>query len=227
MFNGYNLFVKQPTSKQWINLRDNIDRCFILGDKPQETIYVGYYGNSTTNRTAGLKLDCSKFSQDNWDKAIEWCIGDYGFKNIPIFVTNILFTDKQTIQLSPLECYYKKEDTYTFLAPSNKPKKFFVNYSKDIEEFLPSNNVVSWIRRDKKLQNIKCRKSSFNIYKDDTLLEDKVIYTYSTKKRNILLKDIEYAKRFSLLEVDLLEEIKKSRRKKKRRNRKIKIFYKM
>ena len=215
LFNGYNLFVKQPTSKQWINLRDNIDRCFILGDKPQETIYVGYYGNSTTNRTAGLKLDCSKFSQDNWDKAIEWCIGDYGFKNIPIFVTNILFTDKQTIQLSPLECYYKKEDTYTFLAPSNKPKKFFVNYSKDIEEFLPSNNVVSWIRRDKKLQNIKCRKSSFNIYKDDTLLQDKVIYTYSTKKRNILLKDIEYAKRFSLLEVDLLEEIKKADEKRK------------
>ena len=226
LFKGHSLFVKQPTPNQWINLRDNIDRCFIVGDKPQETIYVGYYGNSLTSRVGGVKLDCSKFSQDKWDKAIEWCIGDYGLKNVPIFVTNILFTDKQTIQLSSLKCYYKKDDTYTFLAPSNKPKKFFENYNKNIEDFLPSNNVVSWIRRTKKLQNITSRKSIFNIYEDDTLLQNKVIYTYSTKKRNILLKDVEYAKWFSLIELELKEEIKKVNEERKKEIEKLRYSIK-
>ena len=225
-FSGNSLFVKQPTTRQWKNLQENIDRCFIIGDIPEKTIFVAFYGNSITKRVAGLRLECGNFSPDKWDKALEWIIGDYGFKNDPVFVSNILSSDKETIQLSPLKCYYKKDDTHTYLAPTNKPKKFFNENHKNIEDFLPSNNVVSWIRRTKKLQNIANRKSDFDIYEDDTLLQDKVIYTYSTKQRNNILEDLEYAKWISTLKIQIEEHIKEVSEKRKQEIEKLRYSIK-
>ena len=34
------LFVVQPAKQQWYNLGKELDRCLVLADRPQETIYV-------------------------------------------------------------------------------------------------------------------------------------------------------------------------------------------
>ena len=183
------LFVIQPAIKQWENLAENIDRCFVLGDIPQKKIYIGWCANTKTKRIAGIYLDCKNGNLEKWDKIVRWAIGDFGFKNCPIFFTNILSTDKDLIQLSPLQCFYKGKETKTILAPCNTPKKVYKDPPK-IEDYLPSNNICSFEWRKKKCQNILIRKSEYKIVEDHSILIGKKISTLSTKNRAERLLDL-------------------------------------
>ena len=42
------LFFIQPATKQWENLREKIDRCFVLVDRLWKKIYFGWYANTKT-----------------------------------------------------------------------------------------------------------------------------------------------------------------------------------
>lgn len=53
-------FVVQPPSKQWQNLAKNLDRCMVLADRPQETIYVGWFAHTETERIAGIQIRPTK-----------------------------------------------------------------------------------------------------------------------------------------------------------------------
>ena len=48
------LFVVQPPAKQWENLAQLLDRCMLLGDRPQAAIYVPWSGHSKTGRVQGM-----------------------------------------------------------------------------------------------------------------------------------------------------------------------------
>ena len=219
------LFVIQPAIKQWENLAENIDRCFVLGDIPQKKIYIGWCANTKTKRIAGIYLDCKNGNLEKWDKIVRWAIGDFGFKNCPIFFTNILSTDKDLIQLSPLQCFYKGNETKTILAPCNTPKKVYKDPPK-IEDYLPSNNICSFEWRKKKCQNILIRKSEYKIVEDHSILIGKKISTLSTKNRAERLLDLLDAEETTLW-ADRIENYLESiqeKQKKEKKNLKPSLF---
>ena len=219
MFSEKQLFVVQPARKQWENLAENIDRCFVLGDIPQKKIYIGWYTNTKTERIAGIYLDCKNRNLEKWDTIVRWAIGDFGFKNCPIFFTNILSTDKDLIQLSPLQCFYKGNETKTILAPCNTPLKVYKD-PPEKEDYLPSNLICSFEWRKKKCQNILIRKSEYKIVEDHSILIGKKISTLSTKNRAERLLDILDAEETTLW-ADRIENYfrkypRKTRKKKRR-----------
>ena len=48
------LFVAQPPAKQWENLALCLDRCLVLADRPQGSIFVAWYAHTTTGRVSGV-----------------------------------------------------------------------------------------------------------------------------------------------------------------------------
>ncbi|MEW8689061.1 MAG: hypothetical protein AB2556_24845 [Candidatus Thiodiazotropha sp.] len=48
------LFVVQPPAKQWENLSACLNRCLVLADQPQGSIFVAWYAHTTTGRVSGV-----------------------------------------------------------------------------------------------------------------------------------------------------------------------------
>ena len=191
LFSGKQLFVIQPAIKRWENLIENVDRCFVIGDIPEKRIYIGWYANTKTKRIVGLNIDCKNANLEKWEDIVYWAIGDFCFKNCPIFFTNIISTDKETIQLSLLRCFFKGNETKTILAPCNLPTKVYSN-PPDIEEYLPSTTICTFTWRTKKCQNILLRKSNYKIMEDFSILKDKKKSTLSTRNRLQRLEELLY-----------------------------------
>ena len=87
------LFVVQPPAKQWENLAASLDRCLVLADRPQGSIFVAWYAHTTTGRVSGVWVRPSKANADKeeaWERAIEWAAVDLGFCACPIFRVDIL-----------------------------------------------------------------------------------------------------------------------------------------
>ena len=60
------LFVVQPPAKQSGNLAQRLDRCMLLGDRPQGAIYLAWSGHSKTGRVQGMlvKPTAATFADD-------------------------------------------------------------------------------------------------------------------------------------------------------------------
>lgn len=58
--------------------------------------------------------------EEKWEKAILWAAGDFGFRNCPNFWVDILATDEEGVELAPLRCYAKDENSRTILAVPKK-----------------------------------------------------------------------------------------------------------
>ena len=184
------LFVVQPATRQYKNLADAIDRCFVLADRPQGYIYVCWYAHTKTKRIAGVRVSPTENTlreEKLWRKAIEWTIGDFGFRNCPIFFLEILSTENDTIQLSNLRCYTKNKDTKTILASSRKPTQVRKT-SLDPREYLPTTSTIEWTWRMKKTSDaIGIETSKYKFLTQKIILQ---LYSYQvpTMGRVLALK---------------------------------------
>ena len=70
--------------------------------------------HTRTHRIAGVQISPTKHTvecDEKWNRAIRWAMGDFGFRNCPIFCTEILSAKLETgIELSNLQCYTKNKD---------------------------------------------------------------------------------------------------------------------
>ena len=188
------LFFIQPTHKQWLALAEVIDKCFILVDKPNTTIYVLWYGNLETGRLVGVKIDYSKVvDKDNIDNIILWAVSDFGFRLVPIYVSEIIEYKKDSVLFSPLKCFVKGKDTKTRLVQCNFPRKINNEASNiNINEFLPPTRFLEWEFRIKKLPSYKDVKPIYDILECPELVKDKAISfldVISRHKRNLELEE--------------------------------------
>ena len=182
------LFVEQPAIRQWENLAKILDRCFVLGDRPNSTIYVCWYAHTKTRRISGIRIapTAATIEDDKrWNKAIEWAICDFGFRNCPIFHIDILAADDDGIQHSKLRCYTK--NAKTILAACRRP----VQLHKDAPNpntLLPPTNIVEWEWRTRKCSTIGIEKSAYSVVEVPHTREFSVL---STRNRERRLQEIE------------------------------------
>ena len=217
LFRGEKLFYIQPAVNRWKNIMEVVDRSFVIGDMEEKRIYVGHYANTKTRRIVGYNIDCKNANLEKWDSVVNWAIGDFCFKNSPIFVTNVISSDKNTIQLSQLRCFYKEEDSKTILSPSKQPVKIYYNKT-NIEEYLPSTSICSFTWRENKCKQINLRKSKYRVIEDFSILKDKEISTLSTKNREKRMEELLYSKNILLWEErikDYLNSIERLQEKRK------------
>ena len=80
------LFVVQPPAKQWENLAQHLDRCMLLGDRPQGAIYLAWGGHSKTGRVQGMlvKPTAATVADDvKWERAMHWVMADFRAQRLP------------------------------------------------------------------------------------------------------------------------------------------------
>ena len=115
MFRGERLFYIQPAPNQWRCLAEQIDRCCVIANRPTKTINIGWYANTKTGKIAGIEFGVKNIhSVDSWEKAVQWSISEFGFKNCPIFRIDILdiqinnlISAEDGITIGKLRCYTK------------------------------------------------------------------------------------------------------------------------
>jgi hypothetical protein len=147
---GTNNFVVQPAPMQWKNLAAELDRCCIVANAPKREIVVAWYGHSKTGRIAGVSIHPPESSE--WEKAVQWTIAEFGFRQCPIFRIDILSTTTSEVEIGKLQCYTKNGETT--LAPSTKPTKVYKVFQNNLQKFLPSTDTVLWSMRTKKLGTV-------------------------------------------------------------------------
>ncbi|MEW8580964.1 MAG: hypothetical protein AB2570_04580, partial [Candidatus Thiodiazotropha endolucinida] len=193
------LFVVQPPSRMWANLAGSLDRCLVLADRPQGTIFVAWYAHTGTGRVAGMRIRPTPQTVDNdgsWERAVEWTAADFGFRDCPIFRVDILETrqgvredGEDTILFSPLRCYTKDAGSATILAACKKPTALHPN-GPDPSILLPPTNKVSWVWREKKSQRIGVETSQFQIVEMPEIAKGRQLSTLSTRNREKRLWDL-------------------------------------
>lgn len=104
-----------------------------------------------TDALQKIKADDDK----RWIRTIQSAITDFGFRNCPIFYTNITMQNKK-IDCSELRSFYKEPDAYTILAPCKHPNAVkkrvtiredgtkFETPPAEINDYLVETSVVKW-----------------------------------------------------------------------------------
>ena len=186
------LFVVQPLAKQWENLAASIDRCLVLADRPQGSIFVARYAHTTTGRVSGVWVRPSKANADKeeaLERAVEWAAADFGFRACPIFRVDILGANEEGVELGPLRCYTKDADASTILAASKRPTQLHPN-GPDPETVLPPSASVSWVWRANKCHAIGIETSTFRLQEVPEIAQDRAVSTLSTRNREKRLQQI-------------------------------------
>ena len=96
---GDGLFLVQPPKRQWENLAKVLDRCLVLAERPKGNIFLAWYAHTKTGRVSGISVrpKPAKVEDDStWERAIQWTIGDFGFRACPTFRIDILAAEKET-----------------------------------------------------------------------------------------------------------------------------------
>lgn len=186
------LFVVQPPAKQWENLATCLDRCLVLADRPQGTIFVAWYAHTTTGRVSGVRVRPIKANVDNeatWNRAVEWAAAEFGFRACPIFRVDLLAVHEEGVELGPLRCYTKDADSNTVLAASKRPTQLHPK-GPNPETLLPPCSTVSWVWRSKKCHAIGRDISDFRLHEVPDIAEGRAISTLSTRNREKRLQGI-------------------------------------
>ena len=186
------LFMVQPPAKQWENLAASLDRCLVLADRPQGSIFVAWYAHTTTGRVSGVWVRASKANADkekDWERAVEWAAADFGFRACPIFLVDILGANEEGVELGPLRCYTKDADAGTILAASKRPTQLHPN-GPGPGTLLPPSASVSWVWRANKCHAIGIETSTFRLQEVPETAQDRTISTLSTRNREKRLQQI-------------------------------------
>ena len=170
-------------------MQEQIDRCCVIANRPTKTINIGWYANTKTGKNAGIEFGVKHI--DNWEKAVQWSISEFGFKICPIFRIDILdiqinnMISEDGITIGKLRCYTKNASTT--LVRSKKPTEVH----KDppcLQKFLPPTDFIEWEWRTKKTKNsIGVEKVSREILEVPTNRE---ISTLSVNKRKVRLLEL-------------------------------------
>ena len=107
----------QLPKRQWQLLAREIDHCIVLADHPQRQILCAHYTHCQTGRKAGNRIRPSPAAvadDGKWIRAIEWAITVFGFRNVPIFMVEILAAGEDGFELAPLRYFQKPADSETF-----------------------------------------------------------------------------------------------------------------
>lgn len=190
------VFVVQPPSKQWQNLAKNLDRCLVLADRPQGNIIVGWYGHTVTGRISGVHVNpkpAKVQEEKKWERAVLWAAGDFGFRKCPIFRVDILAADEQGVEIGPLRCYMKGENSRTILVGSKKPTQLHPN-GPDLSKLLPPTDMVEWEWRDKKCHAIGSDSSKYSLQEIKEIADKRQISTLSTVNRAKRLAELCYSR---------------------------------
>ena len=188
------LFAIQPAKQQWNLLAEKITKCFALVERVHYIIYLIWYGNSYTGRLVGIKNDYSKKKdKENIEDYIQWAIADFGFKMVPIWRADILSIEQNSVRMSPLLCYVKKQDSSTLLAPCNRPLVVYTD-PPDISFFLPSTPFVDWKWRSKKEKPSDSRKPKQELVEMPEIANGKKVSMLSVKQRATIEEEIREAK---------------------------------
>ena len=178
---GTHLFVEQPAKRHWENFANTwIDVLF--WQTGQTTIFVCWYAHTRTGRLAGVRISPTKYTVDcdkRWNRAILWAMGDFGFRNCPIFHTEILSLETD-IQLSNLQCYTK--DSKTILCASRRPTQLHPN-AEDPSKLLPPTPTVEWEWRKKKCHAIGVDLPTYSLQEVPEIAAKRNISLLSTKQR--------------------------------------------
>lgn len=186
------IFVVQPPSKQWQNLAQNLDRCLVLADRPQKNIFVAWACHTNTGRILGIHVrptEANVRDDAKWEKAVLWAAGDFGFRNCPIFRVDIESADEKGVELGPLRCYTKDENSRTILAASKKLTQLHPS-GGDLSALLPPTDKIVWEWRDKKCHAIGKAFSKYKLQEIQEIAEQRKISALSTKNREKALAEI-------------------------------------
>ena len=184
------LFVFQPPAKQWENLAQHLDRCMLLGHRPQEAIYLAWGGHSKTGRVQGklVKPTAATVADDvKWERAMHWVMADFGLKDCPIFHAEIVGEEGEEVLFSALRCYTKVGPT--ILAVSNRPCELHPG-APNPQDLLPPTRHVEWVWRTKKIKRIGIEKPSCELTEAPQIAEGRHISTLSTRNRYSRLQEL-------------------------------------
>ena len=179
------LFVAQPPAKQWENMALCLDRCLVLVDRPQGSIFVAWYAHTTTCRVTKANAD----KEETWERAVEWAAADFRFRACPIFRVDILGANVEGVELGPLRCYTKDADAGTNLVASKRPTQLHPN-GPDPRILLPPSAMVSWVWRANKCHAVGIETSAFHLQEVPEIAQGRAISTLSTRNREKRLQHI-------------------------------------
>ena len=177
------LFVVQSLAKLWENYTSCLDRCFVLADRPQGSIYTAWSGNSQTGRLQGVLVRPQRAQVErdvSWRRAIDWAMSNFALRCCPIFLAEILAVDGEDVAFSPLRCYTK--DAPTILCASTRPCELHAN-GPNLQELLPPTRVVEWAWRTRKTHKIGVEPPSCDLVEVPEMVEARHLSTLSTKGR--------------------------------------------
>lgn len=192
------VFVVQPPRRQWENLAKKVDRCLVLADRPQGRIFVAWYAHTRTGRISGVHVRPSPAKvrdKQKWERAVSWAAGDFGFRNCPIFRVDILSADKEGVEIGPLRCYTKDENSPTILSASKKPTQLHPN-GGDLATLLPPTEKIEWEWRSKKCHAIGNDSSKYFLQEIPQIAEKRQISTLSTRGRLEKLLELRRSRTF-------------------------------
>ena len=190
------LFYIQPAANQWQALAEKIGQCFALVDRPNNIIYIAWYGSSLTGRIAGVRIDYTKKKdKENIENLILWAMSDFAFKKVPIYRADILEYTTDSVRMSPLKAYTKPENTKTILTPCNRPGRFNKDaLNIDIADYLPPTEFIKWEWRSRTLETSDDRKPTGEIIEMPELVKNRVVSLLSITEREKRNMEIEEAR---------------------------------
>ena len=112
---------------------------------------------------------------------------------VPIFRADIVDIEAQKIIMSPLQCYIKNKDSYTILAPCNRPITVFKN-PPVISYYLPPTPFVSWQWREKKERSLNDRKPKQELVESPEIAANRKVSMLGVKQREEIQRELQEAK---------------------------------
>ena len=190
---GPGLFLVVPLHLLWKNYANCLDRCFVLADRCQGSIYVAWSGNSKTGRVQGVVVrPTSAMVRDSksWNRAVEWTMADFALRRCPIFFSEICSEKDGVVEFSPLQCFSK--DAPTILCAANRPCELHID-GPNLEEKMPPTPRLEWCWRSQKPQRIGVALPSCELVEVPIELEGRQLSKLSARNRLSRLEELEEA----------------------------------
>ena len=184
------LFVVQPPAQQWNNLAKHLSCYFLLADRPQGTLWMGWSGHTKTGRLQGIvvkPIPKTLEREGAWGRAILCTIADFGFRNCPIFAAEILGVENNEVVFSSVYCFPK--DAPTILAASRRPLQLHPG-APDPQTLLPLTEHVAWVWRPKKAHAIGTERPSCPLWEVPEIAANRRLSALSTRNRAFRLEQI-------------------------------------
>ena len=170
---GPGLFVVQLPATQCENLAAHLERCLILADRPETSIFVGWYAHTKTRWISGVQVQPKKPTQRG-TKLSNGRGPTSVFKLAPFSGSSYWAPMKKAWSWDLCAAMYTKieTDSYTVLTASKNPTQFHPNKT-DLSAMLPLLKTVSWVLKTQKCNAIVKNTSAFNVLESPSGIAEK------------------------------------------------------